>query len=268
MKQPGLFDPPAPARTRVTLYHGDCVEVMPKLAAGSVQMVFADLPYGTKQRKTTDCAWDVSVNLEELWRSVERCAPTGTAVLTATQPFASKLIMSRLQCFRYDIIWQKTNVGGWFNANRAPLRAHEHVLIFSAKQARYFPQKILGAPYATGPRTPSKAFLQRQMRRIIARGTNNTGDRFPTSVQTFNRCTDKIVHPTQKPVVLLEWLIRTYTNEGDTILDPVMGSGTTGVACLNTGRHFIGIEKDKGYFDIAAKRIATRRADMGHAGED
>lgn len=243
------------------LIHGDCLDVMPTLAENSVAMIFADLPYGGKHRKTTDCHWDAQVDVAVMWPQIWRIC-CGAAVFSATQPFASLLVASQINKFRYDLIWRKTNVGGWFNANKAPLRAHEHLLMFSAKPNVYNPQKTSGRPYKAGKRPHAKAFADRNLSGSTQRLPTNykSGSRFPISVQTFNRCSSAIVHPTQKPVALLEWLIRTYTNEGDTVFDPVFGSCTTGVACLRTGRHFIGIEKDADYFRIGSERVAAERA--------
>lgn len=244
------------------LYQGDCLEIMPTLEDGSVAMCFADLPYGSAKRKTTDLSWDSQIAIETFWPHVWRCC-TGVFASTATQPFASSLICSQLRYFRYDLIWHKSNVGGWLNANRAPLRAHESVLVFAKKQSIYNPQKINGKPYKCAARKPPLAFEARQKRgsTILLPTENKNGKRFPISVLKFDRCKNAGLHPTQKPVALLEWLIATYTNPGDTVLDPVMGSGTTGVACANLGRRFVGIEKDPTYFAAAKARIESAYAD-------
>jgi DNA modification methylase len=257
-----LFDAPAPAISRVTLYHGDCLNVMPRLEADSVQMVFADLPY-----LCTNLHWDSPVALDVLWPLVWSVGDVGVnCVLTATQPFATRLINSQAQAFQYETIWRRVKATNPFSAKRKPMRAHENILIFFRKRATYNPQKHAGTTCKASRPRHSSLYLttkykeERGFIRANAEGLHN-----PISVQHFDESDilkgrkNQRVHPTQKPVALLEWLIKTYTNEGDTVLDPVMGSGTTAIACINTGRHFVGIEKDKGYFDIAAKRIANHR---------
>jgi len=220
---------------------------------GSVDMILCDLPYGT-----TECKWDAVIPFAPLWEQYKRIAKNNAAiVLFAAQPFTTDLINSNRKMFRYDIIWRKNAPTGFLNANRMPLRAHESILVFYRRLPTYRPQKSKGKPYRTNSRTNTQIYGAAQ--RIP---TVNQGDRHPTSVVDFATCNttkDKPVHPTQKPVPLLEYLIRTYTNEGETVLDNCMGSGSTGVACLHTGRNFIGMEKDSDYFTIAERRIAAAR---------
>lgn len=245
---------------KATLHHGDCFDVLPALPTASVDMVFADLPYGG----VTHNVWDSALDLSALWAQLLRIGtPRCVFAFTATQPFASKLVQSS-EFFRYDLIWSKRQGTGFANAKFRPNTSHEHVLIFSRATANpmsklrmtYNPQKTVGKAYTMARHrtsTNNGSGLDR------ACTTVNTGGRYPTSIISASRDASRF-HPTQKPVALLEWLIRTYTNSGDVILDPTMGSGTTGVACATTGRSFIGIEKDAQYFEVASKRIAEAQA--------
>lgn len=230
------------------LYLGDCLEIMPTLPAASVDLVLCDLPYGTTQNK-----WDSVIPLDRLWAEYRRIC-RGPIVLTAAQPFTSALVVSNLPMFKYCWVWEKTIATGFLNAKKQPLRAHEDVLVFGHGQIAYNPQMIERA--------------ERKVSRRVGTKTTNYGAadketfydstaRYPRSVQVFpSRADGEALHPTQKPVELMGYLIRTYTNEGDLVLDNCMGSGTTGVACKKTGRRFIGIERDPTYFEIARKRIA------------
>ena len=229
--------------------------MMPTLAPGQVAMVFADLPYGITSRN----AWDVRLPLDALWGCYEQiCTARSVKVFTATQPFASHIITSRPAAFRYDLIWDKKSPTGHLNANRQPLRRHEHVLVFCGQRAPYTPQMVGGQAYRKPIRgeTSNYGVVKRE-----TRGLHYDGDRYPTSIIATPSA--RGLHPTQKPVALLEWLVATYTNPGDTVLDPCFGSGTTGVACARLGRNFIGIEKDPTYYAVAAKRIAEERARLG-----
>lgn len=227
------------------LYEGDCLEIMKALEAGSVDMVLCDLPYGTTQNK-----WDSIIPLEPLWREYWRLLkPNGAVVLTAAQPFTSALVMSQIAHFKYEWIWQKEAGTGLLNAKKQPLRDHESALVFYRKQSAYNPQWGNGKPYSV--KKGGETSNYNASGSVV---TESEGRRYPKTVLRFNRDKDK-VHPTQKPVALMEYLIRTYTSQGETVLDNTMGSGTTGVACKNTGREFIGIERDPGYFSIAKKRI-------------
>lgn len=241
------------------LHLGDCLEVLPTIE-GPIDMVFADLPYGVTANK-----WDSVIPFEPLWRELLRVGKKNCAyVFTATQPFATALICSQPKLFRYDLVWCKTAATGYANAKYRPMAAHEQILIFSyatanpmsALRMTYNPQKTQGKPYIRHCDTRSSNYgtqLDSRNPRL-----NASGDRHPRSYVTLP--SGRMGHPTQKPVALLEWLIKTYSNPGDTILDPVMGSGTSGVACLNTGRNFIGIEKDPHYFRTAIKRIDVSSA--------
>jgi site-specific DNA-methyltransferase (adenine-specific) len=223
---------------------GDCLQVMETLAPASVDLILCDLPYGTTQNK-----WDSVIPFEPLWAQYKRVC-RGAIVLTAAQPFTSALVMSNADGFRYQWVWEKPKASGFLNARRRPLAAHEDILVFG-DASRYFPQGLI--PVSVNNARKNKSgngnFGKVSDRPYVQKEGN-----FPRSVVRFQHETAP-VHPTQKPVALMEYLIRTYTNEGDTVLDNCMGSGTTGVACANTGRNFIGIERDPGYFDIARKRI-------------
>jgi hypothetical protein len=236
--------------TKPVLLLGDCLERMVEIADGSVDMILCDLPYGTTQNK-----WDAVIPLDALWREYRRVCH-GAMVLTATQPFSSALVMSNPGLFRYEWIWRKSRVTGVLNAKRQPLRQHEVILVFSKDAPPYNPQGIVdcekrastgkakgrsSSNYGAISDTPDGKYTQTQ-----------TG--YPRSVLDF-ASEGRTVHPTQKPVALLEYLIETYTRAGQTVLDNTMGSGSTGVAAVNTGRCFIGIERDPQYFAIAERRI-------------
>jgi len=231
----------------VTLMQGDCLVRMAEIPDGSVDMILADLPYGT-----TACKWDNVIPFEPLWKHYWRVLkPNGAVVLFGSEPFSSHLRMSQIKHYRYDWVWLKSTGGGFLNANRQPLKRHEIISVFSWQQSQYFPQKTQGKAYQTTRRAAGETTQDQSVAGWI---TKNKGDRFPLSYQKFANDTGH--HPTQKPVALLEYLIKTYTLEGETVLDNTMGSGSTGVACVNTGRSFIGIEQDDKYFAIAQKRIA------------
>ena len=238
----------------VSLYQGDCLDIMPALPASSVDLILCDLPYGT-----TACKWDSVIPLMPLWEAYRAVrAPKAAVVLHAAQPFTSFLVQSNIAEFRYVWIWEK-NVGtGFLDAKKRPLRCHEDVCVFYAGQPIYNPQKWQGA-VSHGNVTHQLKQLDIYHGRVQRRPPDNSGMKYPRSVVKFAKpAPTRILHPTQKPVALMEYLIRTYTNPGDTVLDNCMGSGTTGVACVNTGRSFIGIEKDPAYFAIAKERIEGR----------
>ena len=225
---------------------GDCLERMKEIPSGSVDMVLTDPPYGT-----TACKWDSIIPLEPMWEQLRRVIKTnGAIVMTASQPFTTTLISSNMKMFRYDLKWCKSQGTGFYNANRMPLRAHEDILVFYKKLPEYNPQKTEGKPYTHKRGSSSDVYQGKGL--IVTE--NNTGDRHPLSWRVFKKDKNKL-HPTQKPVALMEYLIKTYTNEGETVLDFTMGSGTTGVAAKNLNRDFIGIELDETYFNIAKARI-------------
>ena len=235
------------------LFYGDCVEIMSTL--DPVDMVLTDPPYGT-----TRCKWDSVVPFDDMWRGLRQVSNNNTpVVMTACQPFSSALVMSNPKEFRYDWIWEKPNATGFLNAKKMPMRAHESILVFYKKLPTYNPQMTSGHERKVTARTGVSTECYGS-----AHGTHmyDSTDRYPRSVQVVSSDKQKTrkLHPTAKPVALMEYLIRTYTNKGDTVLDFTMGSGTTGVACVNTGRKFIGIELEREYFDIAVDRISTAQA--------
>ena len=235
------------------LLQGDCLEEMGSIPDKSIDMILCDLPYGT-----TACKWDTVIPFAPLWKEYERIIKlNGAIVLTASQPFTSALVMSNIKLFKYDLIWHKTHPKGHLNAKKMPMRAHESILVFYKKHGTYNPIKTQGhvRKVARTNNYQKKADSVYGKQKDIERNYDAT-DRYPASVLIFNNenQTNRL-HPTQKPVALFEYLIRTYTNEGETVLDNCMGSGTTGVACKNLNRKFIGIEKDEKYFEIAKNRI-------------
>jgi len=241
---------------QLKLYCGDCLDVMTRLTPGSIDMVLADLPYAVTQQK-----WDSIINPQKLWAAYERvCKPTANLVFTATIEFAITLIQSKPDWFRYDLIWIKNKKTGFLNANRMPLRQHELILVFRKDgQGTYHPQKSTGhAPVhavSFRDRPVGQAVYGSRRKRTASGGAT---ERHPTSVLSFpvvNNNDPARIHKNQKPVALLEFLIRSYSNPSDTILDSTMGGGSTGVACINTGRDFIGIEKNARFFNLAIKRI-------------
>jgi site-specific DNA-methyltransferase (adenine-specific) len=235
-------------KNMIHLMQGDCLELMREIPDGSVDMVLADPPYGT-----TACKWDTVIDLPAMWAELKRIIkPNGAIVMTASQPFTTTLISSNIKMFKYCWVWDKKQGGNPLNAKRQPLRITEDVVVFNIK--KYIPQMRTGRLRKKGgitkqPETTGKVDLD---------FSSYNDQYYPTNILRIPNCSNKKsrVHPTQKPVALMEYLIKTYTNEGETVLDFTMGSGTTGVACVNTGRNFIGIELDQAYFEIAKKRIS------------
>jgi site-specific DNA-methyltransferase (adenine-specific) len=238
------------------LMEGDCLDLMREIPDGSVDMVLCDLPYGTTQNK-----WDSVIPFEPLWAHYKRICK-GAIVLTAAQPFTSALVMSNPKSFKYDYSWFKSNATGHLNAKKMPMRQHEDVLIFCFGRAPYHPQMFVKPSTRSSQRSvKSKGCYGDADEGVFRTVPDELG--YPRSVVQFNTAyhdREAGLHPTQKPVALMEYLIRTYTNEGETVLDNCMGSGTTGVACMNTKRKFIGIEQDAKYFDIACDRIENALA--------
>lgn len=237
------------------LIYGDCLAEMAKLPDKSIDMVLCDLPYGTTARNK----WDNVIPLDLLWEQYERIVKDdGVIALWSQMPFTAILAASNMKLFRYEWIIEKTNATGFLNANRMPMKAHENVLIFYKKLPVYHPQMTHGHE-----RKISTAAHKRNSKKSMDYGehgltTYDSTDRYPRDVLTFSWDKQKSrLHPTQKPVAACEYFIATYTDKGDTVLDNCMGSGTTGVACRNLGRNFIGIELEKEYFDIAEKRLQS-----------
>jgi len=237
----------------IKLIHGDCLEVMRDIADGSIDMVLTDPPYGT-----TACKWDSVIPFEPMWAQLKRITkPNGAIVLMAAQPFTSALVMSNVAMFKYDWVWQKTRPTGVLNAKIQPLRDKEDILVFYSKQPSYNPQGLSSVNKMVGTGATKANSLGNVTGKITQTSTGKylqKNGNYPRQTLVFKGAS-KTVHPTQKPVALMEYLIKTYTNAGETILDFTMGSGTTGVACKNLGRKFIGIEMDEDYFKVAEKRI-------------
>ncbi len=251
----------------IQLFYGDCLEVMPALAAKSVDMVLCDLPYGTTARHgPTFCKWDTVIPFAPLWAAYRHVlGDTAAAVLNASEPFTSALVSSNFSNYRHRWTWDKVKPSSGLRAKMGPLRVVEDIVVFYG--SRYYPQMVPKKPRQEWKNDSNgEAFGGARLKRYH----DNGGLGYPKDLLVFSNADQtKRVHPTQKPVALMEYLIRTYTNPGDTVLDNCMGSGTTGVACINTGRSFIGIEKEKEYFDIAQQRLgeAQRDADLALFGE-
>lgn len=235
------------------LYLADCLEKMKEIDDKSIDLILADLPYEVTARNK----WDVIIPFDKLWESYERIIKdNGGIVLTATQPFASQLVMSNLKLFKYEWIWEKCTGTGFLNAKRQPLRNHEQILVFYKSQPTYNPQFTEGKPYKCKQGGHGTNYNDRglETKEVI---TINDGKRYPLTVQKFNKDKEKL-HPTQKPLALFEYLIKTYSNESDLILDNTMGVGTTCLAAKNLGRNYIGIEKDENYYSIAVERLKRK----------
>ena len=234
----------------VNLMKGDCLEMMKSIPDGSVDLILTDPPYGT-----TQCKWDSVIPFEPMWAELKRVIkPNGAIVLFGAEPFSSLLRCSNIKDFKYDWVWEKSKATGFLNSKRQPLRAHEIISVFYSKPPTYTPQMTEGVAYNKGVRKEQTqndvygSFDQVEVK--------SDGLRFPRSVQYFKTAeSEGGFHKTQKPVDLLEYLIKTYTQENETVLDFTFGSGSTGVACVNTNRSFIGVELDENYFNIAEKRI-------------
>jgi len=235
----------------IQLIHGDCLEEMKYFTDKSIDMILCDLPYGKTQNK-----WDSVISLEPLWVEYERIIKDNGAILLFGQDkFTAKVILSKEKLHRYNIIWKKTTPTGFLNANKMPLRIHEDIMVFYKKLPIYNPQKTKGHKPVNSYTKHTSDGTTYGTTKIGISGGGST-ERFPQSVITF--ATDKqkkSLYSTQKPVALLEYLIKTYTKEGDTVLDNTMGSGSTGEACKNLNRKFIGIEKEKEAFEVAKERI-------------
>ena len=241
---------------KTDLIHGDCLEKMKDIPDGSIDMILCDLPYGT-----TACKWDTIIPFEPLWEQYKRIIKdNGAIVLTASQPFTSALVMSNIKMFKYEWIWDKKIPSGMSYARFQPMRQHENILVFCNGKTIYNPQIIKrdkpikrgGGKIDESNKIPKPDYLKGKIYNY----------KNPTTIQQFIKEREKSLHPTQKPVALFEYLIKTYTNEGDLVLDNCAGSGTTGVACKNLKRNCILIELDKGYYEIAQKRIAQATQEL------
>jgi DNA modification methylase len=249
----------------VTLYNADCLDIVPQLEAQSVDTILTDVPYGT-----TACSWDVVIPFPDMWKVVKHVLKKkGAFVTTASQPFTSKLVCSNLEWFKYEWIWRKNRITGFLNANKKPMVQHENIVVFSAGTEVFNPQMRNGKKHTRG----SKYDRTSENYGDFEYKEYQSNEWYPTTVLDFDAQSDSCVtfaqkpnrldtHPTQKPEALYRYLALTYTNPGDTVLDFCFGSGTTGVACVQTGRKFIGIEISKEYCDIAVKRIKDAEQQM------
>ena len=240
---------------KIDLRYGDCLDVMQEIPNNSVDCIICDLPYGT-----TACTWDIVIPFDKLWMEYKRITKPNTAIiLFGQEPFSSLLRVSNLSDYRYDIYWEKERLTNINQVKRRVGKTVETISVFYKKQCTYNPQmiKYTGKPRSNKVKNGKLGKLSDCNEKPVFEYRDN-GLRYPTQVWKFKRdCLTSHLHPTQKPLALIEELVKTYSNEGDTILDNCMGSGTTGVACKNLNRNFYGIEKDKKYFDIAYKRIYT-----------
>ena len=232
------------------LLKGDCLDIMHDIPAQSIDMILCDLPYGT-----TQCHWDTVIPFDQLWAHYNRLTkPKAPIALFGAEPFSSALRLSNLKNYKYDWIWEKPKATGFLNAKKQPMRCHEIISVFYRKQCLYNPQKTFG--HNNSKSFTPKAFRTDVYNKLTKDNYYESTERYPRSIQVF--ITDNqnsSLHPTQKPVALFEYLIRTYTNPGDTVLDNCAGSGTTAIACINTGRKYICIEKGDKEFDIMENRV-------------
>lgn len=235
------------------IYNEECIAGMNRIPDKSIDMILCDLPYGT-----TQCSWDVIIPFDKLWAQYERVIKdNGAIVLTGAEPFVSILITSRIELFKYDWIYQKTHPKGHLNAKKMPMRAHEHICIFYKKPPIYNPQKTYGHVRKVAKTNYVKRADGGSVYGAEVRNTDyDSTERYPLSVQVFsNGDMSQSIHPTQKPVSLFEYLIKTYTNPGAIVLDNCMGSGTTAIACIITDRNYIGFESDEAHYNTSIKRI-------------
>lgn len=241
----------------IDLRLGDCLELMKAVPDGSIDAIITDPPY-----QITACKWDKIIPFNLMWEQLNRIIkPNGAIVLFGSQPFTSALIMSNPKMFKYELIWHKSHPTGFASSKKRTMKYHENILIFYNNQPTYNPQMTKGKPNHWNINKAGKVSNSQPK---LGEIENKNGDnKFPNSVMYFNSPNrNGILHPTQKPLPLLEHLIKTYTNENETVLDFTFGSGTTAIACLNTNRNFIGMELDKGYFNIAKQRVEYRRKEL------
>ena len=234
------------------LYNDDMFNVFKELDDNSVDLLLTDFPYGTLNKRNK---WDTIIDYDLFWKEAYRiCKINAAIVSTAAQPFTSVLISSNYKDFKYTWVWEKSKASNYLNSKKQPLRAHEDIVVFYRKQCTYNPQMVAGDPYDKGTAVRDTEAYGVQTKAIHV--ASEDGMRYPRSVQYFKTAeSEGKYHPTQKPLRLMEYLVKTYSNPGNVVLDPCMGSGSTGIACINTDRQFIGIEKDPDYFNLATKRI-------------
>lgn len=245
---------------QISLIQGDCLELMKLIPDACIDLILCDLPYETLNRGNTNAAWDRKIPLDMLWEQYERIIKdNGAIILFAQGMFTSELMKSNPRLWRYNLVWDKVLSGGFLNARKMPLRSHEDICVFYRKPPKYNPQMTEGRPlHGRGTAYRNKTLTNNCYGSLGSTDSSGEGctQKYPTSILRFPKPhPSTTVHPTQKPVELLEWLIRTYTDQGDLVLDNTMGSGSTGVACVRTGRRFVGMELNHGFFDIAKMRI-------------
>jgi len=236
------------------IYQGDCLEIMKKIDDKSIDMILCDLPYGT-----TACSWDEIIPFDKLWEQYKRIIKdNGAIVLTASQPFTSKLVISNLEMFKYEWIWEKQKASNFMSFNFQPAKYHENIIVFCKNTPIYNPIKwIIEEDKRDKRKTINNPLTNKDGIHggIIRIRNEDDGTRYPKSIIKIDKSINGNIHPTQKPVALFEYLIKTYTNKGMLVLDNCIGSGTTAVACINTNRKFIGIELEPKYVEIANQRI-------------
>lgn len=254
---------PAVAKTfvsRSTFYQGDCLVEMDKIADKSVDAIICDLPYGT-----TQCKWDIVIDFHKLWKQYKRIIKIECPIiLFGSQPFTTTLINSNFDYFKYSLVWSKKMTSGFTNAKYQPMKAHEDILVFGKGKVTYNPQMIERSEDELKRLSHKSVITTKSEHRAVKGISGNRCDnklKYPNSIinipAVMNNSPEKLPHPTQKSIAIMEYLVKTYTNESDIVLDNCMGSGTTGVACKKTGRHFIGIEKDEKYFEMAVSRVSA-----------
>lgn len=242
-------------KNSINLYHGDCLEKLKLIKDGSIDMILTDPPYGT-----TACKWDSVIDFSLMWKELKRVIkPNGAIVLFGSEPFSSALRMSNIKQFKYDWIWDKNRGYNFASVKYQPFKSHEIISVFCKKATVYNPQMTEGKPYTMKQGRKGEVYGGDNGKEVV---TVNKGERYPLSIQTFARSGDSGLHPTQKPVALLEYLIKTYTNENETVLDFTIGSGSTCIAAMNTKRNCIGIELDNNYFNVSSKRIEDHNENL------
>ena len=256
----------------IKLLRGDCLELLKDIPDQSIDMVLCDLPYGVLRKSNPGAKWDSLVDFDKLWEQYKRITKDNAAIiLFGSGMFTSRLMQSNKKMWRYNLVWDKVLKGGFLNANRQPLRQHEDICVFYKRLPTYNPQMEKCPPHK---RNHTKGNMRNQYVNNCYGEFKNvqtsiTDEKYPTSIISIPKehSIGRFYHPAQKPVALLEYLINTFSNEGDVVLDNCMGSGSTGVACVNTGRNFVGMEIEEKYFDIARKRIEeAKREYLGAAG--
>lgn len=251
-----------------SIINGDCLEVMRGIPDKSIDMILCDLPYGT-----TACKWDKIIPFEPLWEQYKRLIKdNGAIVLTASQPFTSALVMSNIKMFKYEWIWQKGKATNPLLAKKQPLKQHESILVFNTSTYNYILQPLTESGTKRNNRAKNGKFKNKEsvygdMTKLEVIKYEGKSSGYPKSIIKFNSEANnqfkrQVYHPTQKPVALFEYLIKTYTNENETVLDNCSGSGTTAIACINTNRNYICIEKDKTYFDLSVERVNTHKQNL------